>query len=130
MPRKARLKAWEALVGEIRARRDSGSDALPSIADLASSAGVSYSTMWKAVQRAAEQGAISVKPHRGIRLEPEGRVLDGPETGGGQAALPRAHKWRRVAHALGGDLYGGLAGHEGQLLRSQGILERKGHLDC
>lgn len=113
MPKQSLPKAWKHLAAEMRRRRDQGLDSMPSIADLAAAAGVSYATMWKAVQRAADQGALSVKPRRGIRLLDEPRVLDGPgETGRSRGNAP---KWQRVAEAIGHDLYDSLPLHDDHL---------------
>jgi DNA-binding transcriptional regulator YhcF (GntR family)/DNA-binding LacI/PurR family transcriptional regulator len=95
--------AVEYLRSAVEARHGDPAQALPGIRTLATAAGVSLVTMWKAVQALKQKGAISVVQGQGIRLVTKGNRSADPAAG----PLPAEKKWAAVKRLIHRDIVNG-----------------------
>ncbi|MBD3238978.1 MAG: GntR family transcriptional regulator [Chitinivibrionales bacterium] len=94
----SRLKARAYVLDILRSPRYGPGTRLPTIAHMATSAGVASRTMWRAIRQLVEEGCLEARPRAGIHVT-------GPGAGGGQTrSSSRATGSQRLRDAIEHDL--------------------------
>lgn len=123
--RSAFAKARSLLEAQTEAARKGADPRLPSVADMARSAGVSVVTMQKAVHAFSAQGEITATPGQGIHVNHEpvphrtARPVPPPAT-------ISHHKWHRTAEGIQSDILKGTFARGTLLPHSRELAARYG----
>lgn len=120
-------KACRFLASRIHRRCERGDLTLPPISSLASACGVSYQTMWRAVQRYKQQDALDCRPGRGITIIQGGATdSDTAELSPPSSAHANRLKWQRTRSALERDVLVGRYEPGQQLPSLKNLRDRYG----
>ncbi|MBD3241379.1 MAG: GntR family transcriptional regulator, partial [Chitinivibrionales bacterium] len=100
-------QAYRFLADAVRRAGEADTAALPPLRELAKRAGVGYNTMWKTAQLLVAEGAISIRPKRGIRIERPLRARFGQRSRPASSArLRRASQIAaRIEHDIATGMY-------------------------
>jgi DNA-binding LacI/PurR family transcriptional regulator/DNA-binding transcriptional regulator YhcF (GntR family) len=104
--RTRRQVAYEALLAEVSRPGHHEGSRLPPLKVLASRAGVSYVTMWRAVGKLRDEGVVRVAPRRGIELAAKPLPQPPAELHGEPVPAPQP-VWKHIRRRIADDMLGG-----------------------